>query len=155
MEEGGEVVFKERTTPGSPIGRATLPPKGKSWYVDVFWRGTPVFWSGRWGTEKFPRPMSVETYTNGLEGERRTVTFVGKKKIHGETAWIYKVDGGGLETWPEEEDGRRGRGDREAQVDQEGFITGWINFVYLAAPSPLEQLLAPHLSTDANDWSLL
>ena len=80
---------------------------------------------------------------------------IGKKKIHGETAWIYKVDGGGLETWPEEEDGRRGRGDREAQVDQEGFITGWINFVYLAAPSPLEQLLAPHLSTDADDWSLL
>ena len=153
MEEGGEVVFIRRTTPGSPIGRATLPPEGKSWHVKVFWRGIPVFWSGSWGAGQFPRPMSVETYTNGLEGERRTVTFVGKKKIHGETAWIYKVDGGGLETWPEEEDGRRGRGDREAQVDQEGFIKR-LNFVYLAAPSPLEQLLAPHLSTDA-DWILV
>ena len=152
MEEGGEVVFKERTTPGSPIGRATLPPKGKSWYVDVFWRGTPVFWSGRWGTEKFPRPMSVETYTNGLEGERRTVTFVGKETIHGKTAWIYKVGGGGLETWEEEEEEEEEE-DREAQVDQEGFIKR-LNFVYLAAPSPLEQLLAPHLSTDA-DWILV
>ena len=150
MEEGGEVVFIRRTTPGSPIGRATLPPYEKSWYVDVFWRGTPVFWSGRWGTEKFPRPMSVETYANGLEGERRTVTFVGKKKIHGETAWIYKVGGGGLETWEEEEEEEEEE-DREAQVDQEGFIKR-LNFVYLAAPSPLEQLLAPHLSTD---WTLV
>ena len=112
-------------------------------------------------------PMSVETSTNGLEGERRTVAFVGKKTFHGKTAYIYRVEGGGLdrykkpwddeeeEPWDDEEDE-----EGQVQLDEEGFIIPEgerLRFVYLAAPAPIDALLAPHLNRDDRDdhWTLV
>ena len=145
-EQRLEVVFLRRTEPGPwNIWRTLLPekhkdylpPRGKSWRVQVLCDGVQVEWVGEWGPNRFPRPPSVET-VGGEAGDRRTLSFVGKKRICGQRAWIYKVEGG-LE---------RAIGDSESAeiaVGEDGWFPKRrrLNFAHLAAPAPLRTLVPP------------